>query len=134
MDRRTMRIGIRRSAGPEYARIRDIETRILQVSENGLTVAGKLAAQDRLVDEVHSKAHCVTPRGSRNVVAELVFLLVALNGERGNGGGKLIVAEGLKAGSREEAHGEGKSQRLARSEERRVGKECRSRWWACGTR
>ena len=65
------------------------------------------------MDEVHSKAHCVTPRGSRNVVAELVFLLVALNGERGNGGGKLIVAEGLKAGSREEAHGEGKIQRLA---------------------
>src|SRR2546429_5909369 len=104
MDRRTMRIGIRRSAGPEYARIRDIETRILQVSENGLTVAGKLAAQDRLVDEVHSKAHCVTPRGSRNVVAELGFLLVALNGERGNGGGQNIFAARLQGRSRERTH------------------------------
>src|ERR1700758_239501 len=48
----------------------------------------------------------MTPRSTRNVVAKLVLLLVALNGKGGDGGSKLIVAKGLEAGSCEEAHSE----------------------------
>ena len=42
------------------------------------------------------------------IVAELVFVLIAQGGEKSDGSGKLIVAECLEAGDGQRCHAEGK--------------------------
>src|SRR5579864_5439924 len=49
----------------------------------------------------------------RHVVPELVFLLVARDGERGDGSGELIVAKGFAAGGSEKICGEGEVESFA---------------------
>ena len=68
----------------------------MRVSENGFGVAGKLPAKNRFVNEVDTELDGVAASDLRNVIAELVFLLVALDRESGDGGGKLIVAESFE--------------------------------------
>src|SRR5690606_39453566 len=54
--------------------------------------------------------------------------LVALRGTRPNRHRASLAAPGRKPSWRRSTC---RSPRACRSEERRVGKECRSRWWAC---
>ena len=49
------------------------------------------------MDEIEAVSECVRATRMRNVVAKLIFLLVALDGKRGDGGDELIVAERFQA-------------------------------------
>jgi hypothetical protein len=49
-------------------------------------------------------------RNVAQVVAHLVFVLIAQVREKGDGSGELVVAESLKAGDGQRGHAEGKLQ------------------------
>src|SRR5271169_5923125 len=71
------------------------------------------------MNKIYSESRCVAPCGVRNVVAELIFLLISQHRKRGDGRNKLIVAEGLKSrdrtGSRAKRKRQGETQiRVAR--------------------
>src|SRR6267154_5105087 len=51
--------------------------------------------------------------GMRQIVAELIFLLVSLGGKSGDGRDELIVAKGFKAGGGEKTGGEGEIESFA---------------------
>ena len=63
-------------------------------------VARQRAAQHRFVDEIDAESRGVAAGGVRDVVAELIFFLVAQHGKRGDGRDELIVAESFEAGNR----------------------------------
>src|SRR5208282_2300596 len=69
---------------------------------------GKRAAQHWFVNEVDPELEGVGSHHVAQVVAELVFVLIAQVGEKSDGSGELIVAEGLKAGDGQRGHAEGK--------------------------
>ena len=50
------------------------------------------------MNEVDSELERMVTHNVAQVVAELVFVLIAQVGEKSNGSGKLVVAEGLEAG------------------------------------
>src|SRR5713101_7090163 len=113
IDGGTVRIGIQRRASREHTGSRYIETGILRIGENCFEVAGKRAAKNRFVNEIDAEADGLGTGGAGNVVAELIFLLVALAGKGGDGGGELIVAESFEAGSGQKTDGEGKIEGFA---------------------
>ncbi len=82
-------------------------------AHDGLKIAGEGAAEYGLVDQIDAEAGGVGTGRVRNIVAELIFLLVALDREICNGGGELIVAEGFQSRSREETHGKRKVESFA---------------------
>ena len=59
--------------------------------------AGERAVKDRLVDEIDAETGGMAAGSAAQVVTELIFLLIAENGKRGNGRDELIVAICLKA-------------------------------------
>src|ERR1035441_1409624 len=100
------------------------------------------------MNEVDAELGSVPAHRSAYVVTELIFHLVADDGERRDGGHKLVVAvgfesrDGLGGGAERKCQRKSKvsithrgaveiagakSERSHRSEERRVGKECGSR-------
>src|SRR6202040_1333984 len=81
----------------ELRGIGEIKSGIFRERDQSFRRGGQRAAKNRLVDEVHTEARRVLAGGVRNVVAELIFLLVAQYGERRDGGDELIVAEGFEA-------------------------------------
>ena len=60
------------------------------------------------MNEVDSELERMVTHNVAQVVAELVFVLIAQVGEKGDGSGKLIVAECLKAGNGQRRHAERK--------------------------
>ena len=72
---------------------------------------GEGAAQNRFVDEVDSEPERVTSCNMAQIVTQLVFLLVAQIGEKSDGGGELVVAEGLESGDGQRGGTEGKRER-----------------------
>src|SRR5258707_12653794 len=62
------------------------------------------------MNEVDPKPRRVRSLRMRNVIPELVFLLVSVDGKRRNTGNKLIVSKSLKPGSRKNRGTEGESQ------------------------
>ena len=66
------------------------------------------AAQHRLVNEVDSELERMVAHNVAQVVAKLVFVLIAQVGEKSDRSGELIVAESLEAGDGERRHAEGK--------------------------
>src|SRR6266851_7860034 len=113
IDGGTVRIGIQRRASREHTGSRYIEAGILRIGEDCFEAAGKRAAKNRFVDEIDAEADGVGTGGAGNVVAELIFLLVAVDGKGGDGGGELVVAESFEAGSGEETECEGKIEGFA---------------------
>src|SRR5260370_13792142 len=105
--------GKRVRARRQNGRIGDIEAGVARIGEQRFRVAGQRAAKNGLVDEINAEAQGMTSAGMRQVVAELIFLLVALNGESGNGGGELIVAKRFAAGGSKKIRGEGKIERFS---------------------
>src|ERR1700720_1655271 len=67
----------------------------------------KGAAQPRFVNKVDSKFHRVISCNMADVVAELIFILIAQGRKQSDGSGKLIVAEGFKAGDGQGSRTEG---------------------------
>ena len=65
------------------------------------------------MDEIGAEADGVGTGSAGNVVAELIFLLVAVDGKGGDGGGELIVAESFEAGSGQKTDGEGEIEGFA---------------------
>ena len=91
----------------------EIEGWILRELNKMFSSGSKRAAEHWFVDEIYAKAQSVAARGTENVVAELIFLLIARDGERGDDGGELIVAESLESGSGVKICAERKRQRQA---------------------
>ena len=83
----------------ELRGIVEIEGWILGELDEMFGGGGECAAQNRFVDEIDAKADGVTARAAKNVVAELIFLLIAFDGEGGDYSGELIVAESFESGS-----------------------------------
>src|SRR5207245_5061356 len=83
------------------------------IGEDCFEAAGKRAAKERFVDEIDAEADGVGTGSAGNVVAELIFLLVAVDGKGGDGGGELIVAESFEAGSGQKTHGKGEIEGFA---------------------
>jgi len=73
--------------------VRDIEAWVFRKVEQSLRVIGDPAAQLWLMDEVDSEARRVRSAGAGHIITELIFLLVAINRERGNAGGELVIAK-----------------------------------------
>ena len=88
----------------------EIEGRILGELDEMFGGGGECAAQNRFVDEIDAKADGVTARAAKNVVAELIFLLIAFDGEGGDYSSELIVAESFESGSGMKIRAERKSQ------------------------
>src|SRR3989475_12535368 len=120
--------GDRRSAGLEAK----IPAERSDEGLNGLTPLGKLESVNVLAEDVGEEFTDVTARmqNSRRLESRLIDLLA-----RGTGKLKdvLDVEQELARGREEIERSEGRlrylrSHAALRSEERRVGKECRSRW------
>src|SRR5208283_2034050 len=84
--------------GGELIGISQIVGRVLGEDVERLWCSRKRATQHRLMNEVHAELRRVPAFRSAHVVLELVFLLVAQDGERRNWRDKLVVPIGLKAG------------------------------------
>ena len=65
------------------------------------------------MNKIYAEANCVSSGGAKNVIAKLIFLLVANDGECGNFSGELIVAERFESGSGVKICAERKGQREA---------------------
>ena len=60
------------------------------------------------MDEVDPELERMVAHNVAQIVAELVFILIAQVGEEGDGSGELIVAESFEAGDGQRRHAEGK--------------------------
>ena len=58
-----------------------------------------------------AELECVTSRYVAQVVAQLIFVLIAQVGEKSDGSGELVVAEGFESGDGQRRHAERKLQR-----------------------
>ena len=94
--------GIVRIAGHDGRKlalmIGQIEAWILRRRVDILGSGGQGAAKNRLVNKVDAKARCMPAVDVTDVIAELIFFLIAQNGKSGNRSEKLIVAESLYGG------------------------------------
>src|ERR1700682_149482 len=79
-------------------------------------------AQHRLMDEVHAELERMITRSPAQVVAHLVFLLIAERRKQSDWGGELVVAEGFEAGDGQGSRTEGKRQREAQIRVTRLSK------------
>jgi hypothetical protein len=83
------------------------------VLDNLLRRGCKCAAQHRLMNEVDVRTSARGAGGVTQVVAKLIFVLIAQVGEKSDGRGELVIAESLEAGNRQRGRTEGKRQREA---------------------
>src|SRR5579864_3850596 len=86
-----------------------------------LFIARECSVQHRFVNEVHSELEGVIARHMAQVIAELIFLLVAQRWKERDWGGELIIAISLEAGDGERRGAEGKGKCEAK---RRVAHLC----------
>jgi len=82
----------------ELIGIREIESGVFGEGDEIFGIVGEAAIEDGLMDEVDAEALGVMTGDMGDVVAKLVFLLVADDGKGGDGGDELIVAERFEAG------------------------------------
>ena len=99
--------------GRELRGIIEIERRILRELYEMLGGTGERAAENGFVDQIDAETKYVAAGGMKNVVAELIFLLVAFNGKSGDFRGELIVAESFESRGGVEICAERESQREA---------------------
>ena len=95
--------------GDKLSGVGEIEGRILGELDEVFGRGRERAAKDGFVDEIDAEAKYVAAGRSKNVVAKLVFLLIANHWKSGNFRGELIVAERFEAGSGVKIRAEGKS-------------------------
>ena len=76
----------------------DVAIGIGRVLDELLGGGGKGAAQNRFVNEVDSELESVASCNMAQIVTQLVFLLIAQVGEKSDGRGELVVAEGFESG------------------------------------
>ena len=112
--------GSSRSAGSQViekyrGRLTYVISWILRERIQGFGIARKCAAQHRFVNEVDAEFKSVVASGVAYVVAELIFFLIAQVGEKSDGRGELIVAEGFESRNSLRRGAEGKCQRVAQS-------------------
>jgi len=100
--------------GGELRGISQIERGIFGELDEMFSGGSESAAKNRFVDEIYAEAKDVPAGSVRDIVAELIFLLIACDGESSDDGGELIVAEGFESGSGvkicAERKGEGESE------------------------
>ena len=77
-----------------------IESWILRRRVDPFGRSGQGSAQHRLVDEAYAEPRSVAARAVRNVVAQLILLLVAQHRKRGNRRDEQVVSVSLVAGNR----------------------------------
>ena len=87
--------------------------RVIHIAGKGFGRAGKRPAQHRFVDEVDSELERMGTHNVAQVVAELVFLLIAQVGEKSNRRSELVVAIGFETGDGQRCGTEGEGQRVA---------------------
>src|SRR5208282_673096 len=91
-DRIDVAIGVERKSGELLRRCR------------------KGAAEHRFMNKVDSELKRVAARNVAQVIADLVFVLIAQVGEKSDGSGELVVAERFEAGDGQRRHAERKLQ------------------------
>ena len=96
--------------GDKLSGVGEIEGRILGELDEVFGRGRERAAKDGFVDEIDAEAKYMAAGRAENVVAKLIFLLIADSGKGGNFSSKLIVAERFEAGSSVKIRAEGKSQ------------------------
>src|SRR5579864_8507435 len=84
-------------------------------------IAGERPAQYRFMDEIHSELEGMIAGDVPQVIAELIFLLVAQRRKERDWRGELIIAISLEAGDGERRGAEGKGKCEAK---RRVAHLC----------
>src|SRR5580700_3833080 len=99
--------------GSEHPRVLYIIDGVIDVLSKSLRRRRKRSTEHGFVDEVQSKLERMASRGVAQVVADLVFALIAQVGEKSDGSGELVVAKSFEAGNRERCGAEGKRQREA---------------------
>src|ERR1700674_5604823 len=90
-----------------------IVVRVVDVLNEGLVRGRERPAQHRLMDEVHAELERMITGSPAQVVAHLVFVLIAQRRKQSDRGGELVVAESFKAGDGQRGRTEGKRQREA---------------------
>ena len=85
--------------GGKLGRIGGVVRGIENESDESFGVGGERAAEDRFVDEINSKARSVAAGDVTDVVAKLIFFLIAQDGKRGDSGDELIVAKRFESRS-----------------------------------
>ena len=85
--------------GGELRGIVEIEGWILGELDEMFGGGSQCAAQDRFVNEIYAEANGVAAGSVRNIIAELIFLLIACDGECGDDSGELVVAKSFESGS-----------------------------------
>src|SRR6266481_2020726 len=90
-----------------------IVIRVVDVLNEGLVRGCERPAQHRLMDEVHAELERMITSSPAQVVASLVFLLIAQGRKQSDWSGELVVAEGFEAGDGQRSRTEGKRQREA---------------------
>src|SRR5271169_1553093 len=79
------------------------------------------AAEHRLMNKVDSELKRVAARNVAQVMADLVFVLIAQVGEKSDGSGELVVAKSFEAGDGQRRHAERKLQGEAEIRVARLG-------------
>src|SRR5713101_2932554 len=99
----------------ELARVAGIciVVRVVDVLKEGLVRGRERPAQHRLMDEVHAEFERMITGSPAQVVAHLVFVLIAQRRKQSDWGGELVVAESFEAGDGQGSRTEGKRQREA---------------------
>src|SRR5579863_9995233 len=90
-----------------------VERGILGENREIFRIGGKRTAQDRFMDEVHAETRRVASGAVCDVVANLIFFLIAQDGKRRDGRNELVVAESFETGDGLRCRTEWKSQREA---------------------
>src|SRR5882762_1753752 len=75
----------------------EIEGWILGELDEMFSGGGEGAAKNGFMNEVDAKSNLMAARIMGDIVAELIFLLVACDGKRGDDGGELIVAKSFES-------------------------------------
>ena len=83
--------------GSEHARVLYVIGRVVDVLGEGLRRRSKRAAEHRFVNKVDSELERVASRDVAQVIAKLVFVLIAQGREKSDGSGELVVAESFES-------------------------------------
>ena len=94
--------------GGKLRGIVEIEGRILRELDKMFGGGGERAAKNRFMDKIDAEAEGMAAGGAKNIVAELIFLLIAFGRKRGDDGSELIIAKSFESGSGVKIRAEGK--------------------------
>src|SRR5260370_31912547 len=77
--------------------IRGIETRIFRIGQNGFRSGGKSAAEQRVVNKGGAQARGGAAAYMADVIAKLIFFLLAHDGKSRDGSDELLLTEAFEA-------------------------------------